>query len=132
MKAKQTTLHARVMPDLCTAEIGLGPAKSPNETAQLNADQVDSLMAGLADIRQQMMPEVPDHFPQGKPTHRHAATKFSFGIDAISGQPLLSFRSPGFGWMSFVLPFAEAEKLGVLLQAARGHAKSMLNMDKPN
>ena len=37
----------------------------------LDADRVDKTIAALAFVRSQMLPEVPEEFPDGQPTHRH-------------------------------------------------------------
>jgi hypothetical protein len=58
-----------------------------------------------------MTPEVPLEFPAGQPTHRHESSNYFFGIDPFSGAPLLSFRSPGFGWLTFGIDEAELQRM---------------------
>jgi hypothetical protein len=109
-------LNVQLLPDEETAQIKLG-----NIPFQMKAYQIDAFIAGLADIRSKMKPAVPEKFPQGKPTHRHDATNYFFGIDAVTVMPVLSIRSPAFGWLSFAFSFEEAENLGGQMQAARNH-----------
>jgi hypothetical protein len=73
-------------------------------------------MARLADIRSKMTPEVPQQFPHGQPLHDHRGTNYLFGLDPFEGVALLSFRSPGFGWLSFSLEEVEIERLYNALQ----------------
>jgi hypothetical protein len=98
----------------------VGPNDSTVAGVVLDAGQLDKVMAGLADIRQKMTPEVPQQFPQGQPTHKHESTKYQFGLDPFSGAPVLSFRSPAFGWLTFHLVQDELEKMVSLLKEARG------------
>jgi hypothetical protein len=58
-----------------------------------------------------MTPEVPLDFPMGKPTHNHLSTNYNFGVDPFSGGLVLSFRSAGFGWLTFHIPQAEFERM---------------------
>ena len=83
----------------------------------LTAEQLDNVMGGLAGIRSQMTPEVPQSFDPNMPTHRHNVTRYMFGLDPFSEEFLLSFRSPGFGWLTFPIASAEIEKMYGLLQA---------------
>ena len=82
----------------------------------LSARQIDSLMAELAAVRVQMVPQVPAKFPVGQPTHRHESTNYHFGFDPFLQKPILSLRSPGFGWLSFALPAQEIERIHRSLQ----------------
>jgi hypothetical protein len=109
-------LDIQLLPDEETARITIGSA-----SVQMKADQLDVFIASLAGVRSQMSPAVPEMFPQGKPTHRHDATNYFFGIDAVTVTPVLSVRSPAFGWLSFAFSFEEADKLGGLMQAAKDH-----------
>jgi hypothetical protein len=110
--------------DQMMAKLTLGPA-----SAELSSNQVDQFIAALAGIRSQMMPPVPEDFPQ--PTHQHSSTKFVLGISAVTGELLLSFRSPAFGWLSFGLSFEAAEMLANQMLASKDHPLAA-DMSKPN
>lgn len=110
------TISVDALPDGKTVQISIG-----NAVLRMNAGQIDAFIGLLAGARAQIVPAVPEDFPQGKPTHRHDSTKWVFGIDAATASPFLTLRSPAFGWLSFVMPFDEAERLGTQMQAAKNH-----------
>jgi hypothetical protein len=115
-------VNARLLPNMDTAEVGIISESGQRVGVEMTVEQVELMIAALADIRSKMNPPVPENCPQGKPTHKHDATKYFLGIDAITLQPSLFFRSPGFGWLSFSLPYAEADKLGRHLLTAKEQA----------
>jgi hypothetical protein len=86
----------------------------------LSADQVDGLLAGLAQVRERMLPEPPAKpapaqpaavepaAPEPAPTEFSAAvahpikgTHYDFGIDENTQQLIFSVRDQGLGWLSF-------------------------------
>ncbi len=86
----------------------------------LSAAQLDQLIAGMAQLRAQMEPEVPIKFPEESPTHGAVGTHYHFGTDNYSGELILSLRNPGLGWMSFRLNVTLLERmLGVARTTAR-------------
>ncbi len=110
-----------LLPGAAAMQISLGPSPGkPVGTITMSADQLDTLIAGLAGIRSKMTPAIPQHFPMGKPTHHHDASKYFLAIEPFSGTPLLSFRSPGLGWLTFSLPEADLEKILRLIQESKG------------
>jgi hypothetical protein len=90
-------------------------------SSSMTAEQIDQLIAEIAAVRIQMIPEVAQSFPQGKPTHRHDGTRYFFGIDPFSKLLHLSFRSPAFGWLTFAIPEEEFERMYRQLQESKGH-----------
>jgi hypothetical protein len=85
----------------------------------MTAEQIDFLIADIGAIRSQMVPEVPQAWPQGKPTHRHDLTKYVFGFDPFAKTPILSLRSPAFGWLTFAIAAIEIDRIGHLLREAQ-------------
>jgi hypothetical protein len=110
-ESKEATLNIQIGPDKATMAVTVLPPNGQSSGVVFTAEQLDRLMAGLADIRSKMTPPVPEEFPLGKPTHRHRATKYLFGLDPFSQEFLLSFRSPGFGWMTFPIALAAIERM---------------------
>jgi len=119
MSKIKAILNTRLRPDLATMEINVVGEGGLLAGVVLTADQLDPLMAGLADIRSKMTPEVPQKFPHGKPTHNHQGTAYFFGVDPFSGVPCLSFRSPGFGWLTFGIAEPELDRIYRLLQESK-------------
>ena len=110
MRREKVNLNAHLRDDK-TMAINIVTDQRPIAGVVLSAGELDAVMAGLADIRSKMTPEVPQEFPEGKPTHHHEATRYRFGFDPFSGTFLLSFRSPAFGWMTFPIAPAEVERM---------------------
>ena len=123
------TLDARLLPDLETAELTIGDGSGPKVRVPMKAHHVERYIAGLADIRSKMKPEVPRSFPQGKSVHQTTATSYAVGTDALTGRPTIAFRSEGFGWLKFDLDPTAAVAISGLLQ---GTAEQPPNTSKPN
>jgi hypothetical protein len=119
MRREKVNLNIRLRADLTTMEINIVTGHRPIAGVVLSAAELDGVMAGLADIRSKMTPEIPQKFPHGQPIHNHEATNYLFGIDPFSGIPSLSFRSPGFGWLTFAIPEAEIERIYRALQESK-------------
>lgn len=111
MRREKVTLNTQLRADRVTMEINIKTDQRTIAGVVLSAEELDAVMAGLAGIRSKMTPEVPEAFPQGKPTHNHGTTKYLFGIEPFSGTPMLSFRSQGFGWLTFGIASEELEKI---------------------
>lgn len=109
-------LIAQLLPDGETAELALG-----NTAFQMKSEQLEELIAALADLRSRMTPEVPLEFPHGVPTHFSESTAYHFAYDAASMLPVLAFRSPAFGWLSFELSRDDAAQLASDMQSAANH-----------
>jgi hypothetical protein len=88
----------------------------------LSAAQLDQLMAGMAQIRAQMEPEIPIKFPEDAPTHGAIGTHYHFGTDNYSGELVMSLRNPGLGWLSFRLNVSLLERM---LRVAQATAKRL-------
>lgn len=110
----QVSIKIGVAADRRSAEIVFD-----NTAMRLDASQIDELVAALAGVRSNLEPAVPEQFPQDMPTHRHESNRYFFGLDPVAQMPVLAFRSPAFGWLSFLLSFEEAQKIGAQMQAAQ-------------
>lgn len=119
MRREKVNLNVQLRADRATMEINIVTGARRIAGVILSAAELENVMAGLADIRSKMTPEVPEKFPHGQPTHNHAATNYLFGIDPFSGIPSLSFRSPGFGWLTFAIQVAEIERIYRSLQESK-------------
>ena len=66
------------------------------------AEHIDALMHALAEIREEMSPAV-------DPRYRTALHEFSGGT-------LLAFRHPSLGWLPFLLPSAQRQRIAASFQ----------------
>ncbi|MFO1058500.1 MAG: hypothetical protein U1E53_16225 [Dongiaceae bacterium] len=86
---------------------------------RLDAAAVDRLIARLVALRAAMDP------PVRRAIDRHeaptpVADRWGVGKDALSGDPVLTFRHPGLGWLSF----------GITRQAARRAAAMLVRVSE--
>ena len=86
---------------------------------RLDAAAVDRLIARLVALRAAMDP------PVRRAVGRHeapapVADRWGVGKDALSGDPVLTFRHPGLGWLSF----------GITRQAARRAAEMLVRVSE--
>lgn len=81
----------------------------------LEPQQIEELIAKLASMRRELKPEVPRVLPDGE--HRGAEIDpiWEVKLVPVAGQKALCIRSVGMGWIPFLLPEAEAQKLGAAL-----------------
>ena len=98
--AEQQPIHLRLKNSLLTIDVAGGPA------VELKASQVDDLIQLLGQIREQMVPAVPEHHDQTKP-FRQNLTHWFVDQNLMSGEPALHVRSARFGWLHLGLPKAE-------------------------
>jgi hypothetical protein len=86
---------------------------TPPTTLQFDAAGVDDLIAMLRTGRARMLPAHDADVAVGeKVTAVHDPLWMT---QAANGNALLHLRDPGFGWLHFLLPPAEAQHLGRLL-----------------
>jgi hypothetical protein len=121
----------------------------------LSADQVEGLMAGLAQVRERMLPELPPKpapagptpveraapqpaeqvAPEPAPTefstdiaHPIKGTHYDFGIDENTRQLVFSVRDQGLGWLSFRFGVRLLERM---LKVARTAQKPVDSASSP-
>jgi hypothetical protein len=85
----------------------------------MTAEQLDHTMAGLAQIRSRMLPEVPTELAPGL-AREIKGTHYDFGIDQAAQELIFSLRDPVLGWLS--LRFG-AKLLERMLKIARSTGK---------
>lgn len=80
-----------------------------------DVSDVERLILELSKFRQKMTPEVPRKIPDGE--HEGGIIDPIFSLQSVVDQKFLGLRHPGIGWLLFLIPEAEAQKLGrALLQ----------------
>jgi hypothetical protein len=98
-------------------EMELDDGDRPAFKTALGAMDIDSLIGGLAHFRASMTPEVARQPPQGQNASGPSDPLFAvYDVPVLPGK-YVAIRHPGIGWLSFLFPKAEAEKLGKALLA---------------
>lgn len=88
---------------------------NPPVVIKLNAFQVDDMLQNLGEFRANMQPPVAPAFALGQKVDVIAAPAWATEPDAMHGDSLLHVRDPGFGWLHYLLPKADAAKLAEAL-----------------
>lgn len=76
---------------------------------------ITELMRVLAQIREGMTPEVPLDPPLLQPVHAIDSPRWWTSLEQLSGGTLFLFRHPSLGWLSFLLPSHERNRISALL-----------------
>jgi hypothetical protein len=76
----------------------------------LSAEEVERLIRELAKFRKTMVPEVPRKPADG--TYEDSEVDPILGVQPVVDHKALMVRHPGIGWLLFLLPENEAQKLG--------------------
>ncbi|MDP3553080.1 hypothetical protein [Methylocystis sp.] len=84
---------------------------SPPVALRLSTTDVDDLLRNLGLFRGAMKPEIADKFDLGQKVEAVPDPKWVTEPDILRGDSLLHIRDPRFGWLHYLLPKAEAEKL---------------------
>ncbi len=82
-----------------------------DELIVLRTHQVDSLIQNLMLLRARMRPEAPAAFPASQPRVTHRVKSCHIGVDVGERTPILSLRSPGFGWLSLRIPIHALDEI---------------------
>lgn len=98
----------------------------------LTAKGIEDAIGALAVARSQMQPPVPSDLPADYTTHRHQATHYNIAWDFLTEMPSLSFRSPAFGWLTFLIPNDQVQALCQALTNARDMSLQSNKGGKPN
>ena len=110
--------------DLASASVSFTYLDNEPLVTRLSANDIDHLIATLADLRRKLLPEIPKELEpgtklmaQGDPIWRTQGV-----FHSLVGGALLSLRHSGLGWTTFILPMQEVETLGKwLVEFARGN-----------
>ncbi len=88
---------------------------------ELDADQIMALMEGLAQIRANMLPEIPDNFRARRPKGDGNAMLMNPKIEVVkpSNGPIrfMAIRSAAYGWIAVAL---KEEEIGALISQLTG------------
>ena len=102
---------------ICQDEHEACISMSPKALAHMSAQDVTDTIAEFAEIRAQLKPAVPEHFPQGGMVHRiDRGSAYACGTDAMTGLPSLALRHGGIGWFNFLLDRVAALQISNLLK----------------
>lgn len=89
---------------------------NPPVAIQLPVLEVEKMLAIIGDYRSVMEPEVvAEHVPQQN-VSAISSPIWQIESDPLSGNTLLRLRDPRFGWLHYLIPNGEAEKLAQHLQ----------------
>lgn len=80
----------------------------------LSAKEIEDAIGALATARSQMEPPIPMDLPSDHAVSRHQGASCFIAWDFLSGMPSISFRSPAFGWLKFMIP---SEQVDTICQA---------------
>jgi len=79
-------------------------AKVKTTMLPLSAKEVEDAIGALATARSQMVPAVPKDYADDHAALRHQASSYYVAWDFLGDMPSISFRSPAFGWLKFLIP----------------------------
>lgn len=82
----------------------------------LTVSDVEDMLKNLGDFRAAMQPEVSKQAPTAGLVPALPDPQWYTGTDAMRGDSLLHIRDPRYGWLHYLIPRAEALKLGRYLQ----------------
>jgi hypothetical protein len=97
---------------------------TPLHKVNLQASDIDLLIARLAHFRATMTPEVPRILSDLKDIGTTVNPTWVLHAPASTNDKLFLVRHPGLGWLMFQLPPSEATKLGHGLLADGSHKKA--------
>lgn len=100
----------------------------PPVALQLDAAGVDDLLRNLGEMRAYMKPAHPEKQALGQKVGAIPDPAWAIEPDLLLRHSLLHLRDPRYGWLHFLLPPNEAEKLGQVLQT---HAQSQPPVPPP-
>lgn len=78
----------------------------------LDLADVEALIAGLAQLRMAMTPEIVREVPESAHRTGVLGPPWAVARHPSAKEKTLFVRHPGFGWVTFVLPPEEAQKMG--------------------
>lgn len=78
---------------------------------KLNTLQLDTLIQQLSNAREELRPPVVNDAPLGVPVKSIVDPRYYTEPHAETGGTILMLRHPGFGWVTFLLPPEERDRL---------------------
>jgi hypothetical protein len=91
------------------------PTQPEETTVVLDTERVDEILKGLGNFRANMQPEVPREWQMGGKVTALPDPIWRTEPEMLQGNSLLHLRDPRYGWLHYVIPKAEAKKLGEFL-----------------
>lgn len=92
--------------------IELHDGDKPSSKVTLDVKDVDAVIAGFAQLRAAMTPEIPRELPDSAHERGVLGPPWAVARHPSAPEKTLFLRHPGFGWITFIFPPQEAEKLG--------------------
>jgi len=102
-------------------------AKIRTTMLPMSAKDVEDAIGVLAMARAQMQPPIPTEYPQDHAAHRHQGTHYYVAWDFLAGTPSISFRSPAFGWLKFMIPTDQVPAMCAALLEAKEMSEQAKN-----
>jgi hypothetical protein len=87
---------------------------------RLTADQVDAMIGAMAATRPHMQPPIAATIPAGTALKAVLDPRFRIGPEEKSGGMTLLLRHPGIGWVGYVFPKSEMERIGQFVSRRMG------------
>ncbi len=110
-----------IKPSDDATEVAIAIDGAPITTA--NALQLDTLIRSLVLARAQLQPAAPKEPPLGEKVAYQGDPRYWTNVDPVTGQTLLLLRHDGLGWLAFMFPPAERDRLaGYLIDQAKAAA----------
>lgn len=97
--------------------VALEFATDPPVRIVMNLEQVEETLRNLGEFRSRMTPEVAREFePLRRFDNVVPGPQWYTQAEKLNGDTLLHIRDPRYGWLDYLLPWADAAKLAELLQ----------------
>lgn len=105
---------------------------TPPVSWRLDVSAVEHILRNLGEFRAQMTPEIAAHYAMGQRVAALPDPAWVTEPDLMFGHSLLHLRDPRYGWLHYLLPPPEAQKLASYLQTQAGLAVAQSAPDKKN
>ena len=106
-------MDCRLEDDLTSVAVSF--PTTPPLTLNLDANEVDSLLHKLGDLRARLVPEVEADWYPGGMLEVVCDPRLKAASELMEGNPLLHIRDPRFGWLHYMIPREDARRLGQYL-----------------
>ena len=98
---------------------------------QLDVAGVEKILENLGKLRSLMQPAIPSDQAVGQKVAAVSNPRWVTEPDIMRGDSLLHIRDPRYGWLHYLLPRGEAQKLGATLQAQTDVPRTGTSSGKP-
>jgi hypothetical protein len=88
---------------------------TPPFEVELDADEIDSLLNSLGELRAMMQPTHPLYFTKHQDVNFIVDPRWAYEQEPILDQSVLRIRDPRYGWLHYVVPHDTASKLAEAL-----------------